>query len=180
MGHIRALTKKSGSVRATGCGFLRGAVCLGRDLVPHVPEIFVEQVFHPLMKNFDWSTHRAYYAAADDSLCQFEMMKTEQVDALVKIEQAFGDIVQSKELFMPAVEIIDAESGLQQLSVKGIAQTGPNVEERQKARGIQTAAMPKSRANQMIVVWRDRLQNMQHGDRIIEHLIGAANQSRGV
>src|SRR6202140_3606609 len=45
---------------------------------------------------------------------------------------------------------------------------------------IQAAAVAKARTDEMIVVRRDRLQNVQHGDWIIEHLIGATNQPGGI
>ena len=80
------------------------------------------------MKNLDRRTHGANYAAADDSLREFEMMKAEQVDALVKIEQAFRHIVQAKEFLMSSIKVVDAERRLQQLSVKGITQARSNVE----------------------------------------------------
>lgn len=79
------------------------------DLVAHIPEIFVEKVLHPLMKNLDGRTHGANHTAANDSLRQFEMMKAEEVNALVKIEKPLRNVVQTKELVMPPVNVIHAE-----------------------------------------------------------------------
>ena len=58
------------------------------------------------MEDFHGRTHGADYAAADDPLRQFEMMKAEEVHALVKIQQAFRHIVQAEEFFMPPIKII--------------------------------------------------------------------------
>ena len=80
------------------------------------------------MKNFYRCAHRANHAAADDSLRQLEMMKAEEVHALVKIEKAFRHIVQAKEFLMSSIKVVDAEPRLQQLSVEGIAQARSNVE----------------------------------------------------
>jgi len=71
----------------------QNVISFGRDPVAHVPKLFVKEVLHPLMKNFHRRTHCAHYASADNPLCQFEVMKTKQVDAFIEIEQPFGHIM---------------------------------------------------------------------------------------
>ena len=65
-------------------------------------------MFHALMQDFDRRAHGADHSAADDPLGQLEMVKAEQVDAFIKIEQTLGHIVQSEEFPVAAVKIVDA------------------------------------------------------------------------
>src|ERR1700751_6003700 len=65
-----------------------------RDLVAHIPQVFVEPVLHALLENFDGGAHRSYDAPADDALGQFQMVKSEELHALVKIDQPLGDIME--------------------------------------------------------------------------------------
>ena len=82
---------------------LDGFIAPGGDLVPHVPQVFIEEMFHSLMKHLDRGAHRPHYSSANDSLCQFQVMEAEQVHPLIKIEQTFGDVMQAEELVMSAV-----------------------------------------------------------------------------
>ncbi len=65
-------------------------------------------MFHALMQDFDGRAHRSHHPSANNSLRELEVMKAKQVHALVKIEQLFGQIVQSEELRMAAIEFVDA------------------------------------------------------------------------
>ena len=115
-------------IRATGGWFLRSAVCLGGDLIPHVPEIFIEKMFHPLMKHLNRRTHRANHASTDDSLCKLEVMKAKKMYALIKIQQAFCHIVQAKEFCMSPIKVVHAEAGIAQLGMESFAQAWSDVE----------------------------------------------------
>ncbi len=97
---------------------LHGFVGFGGDLVAHVPEVFVEKMFHALVQDFDRRAHGAHHSATDDSLRQLQMVKAEQVYALVKIQQTLGDVVQTEEFLVAAIDVVHADAGLAKLSVK--------------------------------------------------------------
>lgn len=78
-------------------------------------------MFHALVKDLDRSSHCADHPASDDALSQFEVMKAEQVHALIEVEEAFCDIVQSEKLVVPAVQILNAKASLLQLQVERLA-----------------------------------------------------------
>src|SRR5882724_5401499 len=107
-------------------------------------------------------------------------MKAEQVDALVEIEQPLGDVMQAKEFLVTAIQIVHADPRLAQLGVKSLAQPRTDVEQGQETRRIQAAAVSQAGANQMVVIRRDRLQFVQHGDRILQHVISTAQKLGGV
>ena len=88
---------------------------LGGDAVADVPQIFVEEVFHALVQDFYRGAHGADDPSADDSLGQLEMVKAEEVNPLVEIEQALGYIVQAEEFLVPAIEVIYRQVELSQL-----------------------------------------------------------------
>ena len=111
---------------------------------------------------------------------ELQVVEAEQLHAFVEVEQPLRDIVQPKELFVTAVEIVERHAGVAQLLMKGFAQTRADVQQRQKSRRIESAAVAKSGANQVIVVRSNRLENVQQPDRRLEHLDRAANQPRGV
>jgi len=85
---------------------LQGCVGLGCDLVAHLPKIFVEKMLHALVEHLDGGTHRAHDPATDNSLRQLQVVEAEQVHALVEIQQALGDVVQSEKLLVAAVDIV--------------------------------------------------------------------------
>ena len=76
-----------------GTVFLQDVIGFGSDLIAHVPKLFIKKVLHPLMQYFHRRSHRAHHASTDNPLRQFEVVKTKQVDAFIKIEQPFGHIM---------------------------------------------------------------------------------------
>src|SRR5258708_38726521 len=131
-------------------------------------------MLHALMQNLYRSSHRAHYPAADNPLSQLQVVKAEQVDAFIKIEQALGHIMQAKEFLVTAIQIVHAYTSLAQLSVESFAQPRADVEQGEEAGRIQAAAMSEPGTNQVVVMRSDRLQLVQHGDRIFQHVITAA------
>src|ERR671922_469035 len=91
-------------VLALNAAFLGGFICLGGDLVANVPEILIEEMLHPLMQNFDRSSHGADHPSPNDPLREFQMVETEEVHAFVEIQQPFGNVVQAEELVVATVE----------------------------------------------------------------------------
>ena len=106
---------------------------LGGDAVADVPQIFVEEVFHALVQDFYRGAHGADDPSADDSLGQLEMVKAEEVNPLVEIEQALGYIVQAEKFLVPAIEVIYRQVELSQLGLEGLAQTGADVQQSEEA-----------------------------------------------
>ena len=133
-------------------------------------------MLHALMQDFYRRPHRAYHAAANNPLRQLQVMKAEQVDPFVEIEQALGHVVQTEEFPVAAVELIHVEVDLAQLGVESLTQARTNMEQGKETGRIQTAAMSEPGTDQVIVVGRDSLQNVQHGDRIFQHVVAAAQE----
>ena len=147
------------------CRTLR-LVDLRRDLVADVPQIFVEPAFHSLLQDFHGRSHGAHDPASDDSFAELEMVETEELHAFVEVEQALGNIVQAEKFLVAAIEVADGEAGALQLIVKSMAEARADVQQREETGRIEAAAMPKAGANDVIVVGRDRLQNVQQSDRV--------------
>ena len=80
-----------------------------RDVVAHIPKLFVEQMLHALVENLDRGSHGTDHSASDDSLRQLQVMEAEQVHAFIEIEHTFGDVVQSKELGVTAVQFVNSQ-----------------------------------------------------------------------
>ena len=112
------------------------------------------------MQDFDRSAHGADHAAADDALGQFEVVKAEQVNAFVKIQQTLGDVVQPEKFRMAAIEFVHGEVELAQLGVEGFAEAGTDVQQSEEAGRVEAAAVSQAGANQVVVVGRDGLQFM--------------------
>src|ERR1051326_8612714 len=108
------------------------------------------------------------------------MMEAEQVYALVEVEEALGGVMQAKKLLMTAIDVVDGEASFAKLRVEGLAEARANVQQAEEAGGIESAAVTEAGANQMIVVGRDGLEHVQHGNRVLEHLVGAADQGAGI
>ena len=102
---------------------------LFRDLVAKVPQVPVESMLHPLLQHFHGCAHSANHAPAYNPLCKLQMVKPEQLHALVKIEHALGYIMQAKELFMPAIDIMSCQPLTAQLFLKCIADPGRDVQQ---------------------------------------------------
>src|SRR5277367_4043784 len=100
------------------------------------------------------------------------MMEAEDLHAFVKVDQSFGHIVQAKEFFMTAIKIVRGQAGAMQLLIECVPETRANVEQREKARRVESAAMSKPRADEVIVMGRDRFQNVKQADGRLNHLIG--------
>src|SRR4029077_4672170 len=96
---------------------LHGFVSLRCDPVPNIPKFFVKQVFHTLVQDFYGGAHGSDHSAANNPLCQFQMMKAEEVDSFIKIKQSLRHIVESKEFLMAAVKIVHTQASLVQLSM---------------------------------------------------------------
>jgi hypothetical protein len=154
----------------TGCG----------DVVADVPEVFVEPMLHTLLQDLDWCAHGSDDSTADDAFRQFEMVETEQLHALVEIDEAFGDVVKAKEFFVTAIEVVERDSCALELVVKTLAETRADVEKRKESRGIETAAVAESAADDVVVVGRDGLENVQKADARLNELVGAADEARAV
>ena len=80
-----------------------------RDVVAHIPKLFVKQVFHALVEDLDRGSHGTDHPTSDDALRQLQVMEAEQVHAFIEIEHAFGDVVQSKELGVAAVQLVNRQ-----------------------------------------------------------------------
>src|SRR6476469_9964877 len=107
---------------------------LFRDLVAQVPQVPVESMLHPLLQHFHGCAHSANHAPANNPLCELQMVKAEQLHALVKIEHALRYIMQAKELFMPAIDFIHCDALSGELFLKSLSDSRPDVEQRGKAR----------------------------------------------
>src|ERR1700720_4695933 len=150
------------------------------DVVADVPEVFVEPMLHTLLQDLDRCAHGSDDSTTDDAFRQFEMVETEQLHALVEIDEALGDVVQAKEFFVTAIEVIERDSCALELVVKSLDETWADVEKRKESRGIETAAMAESAADDVVVVGRDGLENVQKADARLNELVGAADEARAV
>jgi hypothetical protein len=103
---------------------------LFRDLVAQVPQVAVESVLHALLQHFHGCAHSANHAPANNPLCEFQMVKPEQLHAFVKIEHALRYIMQAKEFFMPAIDFIHGEALPGELFLKSFSDSRPDVEQR--------------------------------------------------
>src|SRR5205814_1535549 len=119
-------------------------------------------MFHALMEYLDWSAHRTHDSTADNPLGQLQMMKAEQMDAFVKIEQPLGHLVQAKEFLVTALQFVHVDARLAQLSLESLPQPRTHVEQGKEPRRIQAAAVSEPGANLVVVIRRDRLQLVQH------------------
>src|ERR1019366_4352971 len=151
-----------------------------RDLVADVPQVFVEPMLHALLQHFHWRPHGADDAAADDALRELQVVEAEQLHALVEIDQPLGDIVQAEEFFVAAIKVIHGDASSVELVVKRVAESRADVQQRQKSRRVEPAAVTESRADDVIVVGRDRLKNMEQPDGRLDQLVGAPDQARRV
>src|ERR1700691_5228705 len=166
---------------STPClGFQHGFVGLGCNLVPHVPELLVEKVLHPLMQNLDRRPHRADHAAANDPLRQLEMMEAKKVYAFVEIKKTFRYIVETEVFIMPPVKIIYAEVRLAQLGMEHLTEPRTNAQPPENTPRLPPPSVAQSSANNVVVIRRNCFEHMQHGNRIIQHVVGAANQTRSI
>src|SRR5215470_19984534 len=114
-------------------------------------------MFHSLVENFDRGSHRADHASADNSLRQLQVMKTEDMHPFIEIEHALSHVMQAEELLVTAIKFHHRQPGFLQLMIKLMAQAGADVQKGKKAGRIQTAAVAKPSANQVIVVRCDGL-----------------------
>src|SRR2546423_3927082 len=103
-------------------------------------------------------------------------METEQLHALIEVEQSLGHVVQAEELFVVAIDVIDSDSGARNLLVESLAQARTDVQQRQKSRRVESAAVSQAGANQVVVVRSDCLKNVQQSDWLLNHLVGATDQ----
>lgn len=88
------------SIRRSRAGLLQGVIGFRRNLVAHIPKLFVEKMLHTLVQHFDRRAHCAHHASADDSLRQLQMMEAEQVNPFVEIEQPLGQVMQAEEFLV--------------------------------------------------------------------------------
>src|SRR5215471_12817914 len=107
-------------------------------------------------------------------------MKAENAHALIEVKQTFGNIVQCEELFMPAVDVIHREVGPLQLIIESLPQTRADVQQGQEPRRIKAAAVAESGADQVVIVGRDGLEDIEQMDGIVDLHVGAANQAGGI
>src|SRR5271154_3385624 len=114
----------------------RGRLVGGGNLVAYVPEIFVEPAFHALLKNFHRRSHGADDVASNHPLSELQMMEAEKLHAFVEVEQALGNVVQSEELFVTAVQFASRDAGGIQLLIERFSQPWTDVEQRQESWGI--------------------------------------------
>ena len=105
------------------------------------------------------------------------MVEAEQLHAFVKVEQAFGDIVQAEEFFVTAIKLAHTNPRTAKLLVKSVAKARADMQQRKESGRIQSAAMPEAAANQMVVVGGDGLQNVQQSDRRLKQRNGATDQA---
>ena len=109
-------------------------VGLRGDLVANVPELFVEKMFHPLVKDFDRCAHSADHSPADDSLSQFQVMIAKQLDAFVEIQQPFCSVVQAKKFLVSPVHVIDRQACSAHLLVERLTRGAARCEASQESR----------------------------------------------
>src|SRR5258706_4819795 len=137
-------------------------------------------MLHALLQHFDRRSHRTDDSPSDNALRQLQMMETEQLHALVEVQQTFGNVVQAEKFFVATIDVIDCNSSALYLIVKGLTQRRTDVQQRQKSRRVQPTAVSQARANQVVVVRGDCLEHVQQRDRLLDHLVGASNQPRRV
>src|SRR5689334_8487475 len=88
--------------------------------------------------------------------------------------------MQAEEFRVASIHIVNRQAGLVYLFVKRLTETRADVQKGEKSGRIKAAAMAESGTNHVIVVGGDGLEDMQHRDRIFEHLIRASDQARGI
>ena len=88
--------------------------------------------------------------------------------------------MQSEEFGVAAVEIVEGKLRPMHLLVEHLSQARAGVQERKKPRRIEPAAVSQSSSDQVVVVRRDRLQDVQQRDGIFQHLVGAAKQAPSI
>ena len=96
-----------------------------RDLVAHVPQVFVEPMLHALLEDFDWRAHGSNHPTANDALRQFQMVKAEDLHPFIEIDQPLGNIMEAETFFVAAVKIVGAQAGVLELPIKCIPETRP-------------------------------------------------------
>ncbi len=109
-------------------------------------------MLHALVQHFDRSAHGTDDSAPDDALRQFEMMETEQVHPFIEIEHSFGDVVKCKKLGMAAIKIVHRQVNRLQLMIECLAEARPDVQQGEKTRRIQPAAMTQPSADDVVIV----------------------------
>src|SRR5262249_6038827 len=148
-------------INGTCFAFLRQRfVGFRRDLVSHIPQIFVEKMFHALMQDLDRRTHGAHNASPNDSLGEFQVVEAKQMDAFIEVEQALSHVMQPKEFLVAVIKIIHGEIRLVQLRMERFSKARTNVQQREETRRIEAAVMSQSRTDDLIIVRCDRFQNM--------------------
>src|SRR5581483_8622915 len=143
-------------------------------------KILVEDMLLALVQDLNRSAHRANYAAPNDSLRQLQVVEAEDLDTLIEIEHALGDVVQAKIFPVLAIEFIHAEVGMLELLVEGDPDARRDVQQGEEARRVQAAAMSQAGADHVIVVRSNGFEHVQERDRIINHCVGAAHQAGSV
>ena len=151
-----------------------------RDLVANVPQRLVQRIFHALLQHLDGRSHGADHAASDDALRQLQVGVTEKLDAFVILDELFSDIVQLEKFNVASVEFLQRESGFFHLFEENVTQPGRDVQQRQEAGRIESAAMAQAGADHVILIRRNRLQQCQHAQRMIEYLVCPAQQACSV
>ena len=88
--------------------------------------------------------------------------------------------MQAEEFFVTPIEFADGDASAAKLLVKGLPEARADVQQREESGRIETAAVPESGANQVIIAGRNRFQNVEQADGRFEQLNGAPNQACAV
>src|SRR5256885_3723536 len=57
-----------------------------RDLVSDIPQLAIEHMLLPLLKDFHRGAHGADHPTSDDALCQLEVVIAEELDTFIEIQ----------------------------------------------------------------------------------------------
>src|ERR1041385_8924512 len=106
------------------------------NLVSQIPQFLVGDVLHSLLQDLNRRPHRSDDAATNDALRQLQMMEAERLHALVEVEHPFGNVVQPKKFFMPAIDVICHKAFICELFLKSVANARRDMQKGKKSWGI--------------------------------------------
>src|SRR4051812_45743209 len=105
------------------------------------------------------------------------MVQPEELQALVKIEHLFGDLMQLKVLAGMTVNIQDSHAGLLKEALECLPHRFGDMEQAEESGRIEAAAVAEDGANNVVVLGSDLLQDVQQRNGRLEYFVRAAHQA---
>src|ERR1700731_978304 len=98
------------------------------DFIPQIPKLPVGHMLHALLQNLYRRPHGPDHPGSYDALRQFQVMEAKNLQPLIEVEHALRHVRQAKELFMPAIYIVNGQALAAKLFLKSLADSGRDMQ----------------------------------------------------